>query len=289
MARIRSIHPEQWTDDQFVTTSPLARLIALGVRNEADDNGIFEWNPIKLKMRLLPADNCDVGVLLSELEATNQIWRYEVGGRHYGMIRSFQRYQKPKKPTFYYPTPSVPLPNGYELSKLYFQSGSVPVPHQYGNSPSDGENRDRDRDRDRERNKTKTTTYSSPRSATGPAAPAGDDEDDNKDDNQADGQPIRNNGVPFKDIVDLYHDKLPELPACAKLTDTRKGYIRQRWQEDLPDIDAWGRYFDIVRKSDFLMGKLPGVNGKPPFRADLEWLTRPTNIVKVIEGKYHRG
>ena len=75
MARIRSIHPEQWTDDQFVTTSPLARLVALGIRNEADDNGVFEWNPIKLKMRLLPADNCDMDSLLGELLSTKQIRR----------------------------------------------------------------------------------------------------------------------------------------------------------------------------------------------------------------------
>jgi hypothetical protein len=49
--RIRSLHPEQFTDDQFVSCSPLARLLALGVRNQSDDNGIFEWNPVKLKMR----------------------------------------------------------------------------------------------------------------------------------------------------------------------------------------------------------------------------------------------
>lgn len=29
MARIRSTHPEQWSDDQFVSCSPLARLLAL--------------------------------------------------------------------------------------------------------------------------------------------------------------------------------------------------------------------------------------------------------------------
>ena len=110
------------------------------------------------------------------------------------------------------------------------------------------------------------------------AAPAGDADSG-----------IRNNGVPYRDIVAMYHRLLPELPTCAKLTDTRKGYLRQRWQEDLPDLDAWTRYFEIVRDSDFLMGRTPGTQGKPPFRADLEWLTKPSNIVKIIEGKYHRG
>ena len=93
--------------------------------------------------------------------------------------------------------------------------------------------------------------------------------------------------VPFVEIIDLYHRLLPELPRCAKLTDRRKGNIRQRWQQDLSDLPAWEDYFGrIVRDSDFLMGQSVGTNGKPPFRADLEWLVNPNNIVKVCEGKY---
>ena len=57
MARIRSLHPGQWTDEAFVAVSPLARLLALGLRNEADDEGVFPWKPVTLRMRLLPADN----------------------------------------------------------------------------------------------------------------------------------------------------------------------------------------------------------------------------------------
>lgn len=137
MARIRSTHPEQWTDDQFVTCSPHARLLALGIRNEADDNGIFEWNPIKLKMRLLPADNVDIEALLQELLATNQVIQFEAEGRKFGLIRSFQRYQRPKKPSFIHPIPTEPLPNGYRVSDKYSPTGSEPVPHQSGNSRSD--------------------------------------------------------------------------------------------------------------------------------------------------------
>lgn len=95
--------------------------------------------------------------------------------------------------------------------------------------------------------------------------------------------------VPFSKIVDLYHEKLPELPRCVKLTNQRKGYIRQRWQEDLPDMEEWGKYFEIVKQSKFLLGKVKGSDNRPPFRADLAWLCKPENIVKIIEGKYHRG
>lgn len=95
--------------------------------------------------------------------------------------------------------------------------------------------------------------------------------------------------VPFRQIVDLYHSKLPSLQRCEKLTKNRKGYIRQRWTEDLPSLQAWANYFDDVSKSDFLMGKVPGRQGQAPFRAHLEWLTRPANFTKVLEGTYHRG
>ncbi len=105
MPRIRSQHPGQWTDDEFVACSPLARLIVLAVRNEADDNGIFEWNPVKLKMRLLPADNCDVEALLEESASRNQIKPFEHEGKKYGAIRNFGKFQRVKKPVYIYPLP----------------------------------------------------------------------------------------------------------------------------------------------------------------------------------------
>lgn len=158
MPRIRSIHPEQWTDDKFVTCEPLARLLALGLRNEADDNGIFDWNPIKLKMRLLPADNCDVEALLERLQCTEQIFRFtdEDTGKTFGMIRNFQRYQKPKKPSFTRPVPTGPLPSGYSLSKAFrsedfsgaSRSGtdSEPVRNRSANPAAEGEVRGREKE-----------------------------------------------------------------------------------------------------------------------------------------------
>lgn len=105
----------------------------------------------------------------------------------------------------------------------------------------------------------------------------------------ADPPPASSADCPAQRIVDLYHEKLPELPRCEKLTPMRRGYLRQRWREDLETLDDWVAFFADVRKSDFLMGKRPGRDGRPPFRADLEWLTRPANYAKFIEGKYHRA
>lgn len=94
---------------------------------------------------------------------------------------------------------------------------------------------------------------------------------------------------PIQQIVGLYHEILtPPCPRLEKLTPTREGYLRQRWREDLKSLDEWRNYFTDVKASVFLTGRAPGHDKKPPFIADLEWLTRPSNFAKVSEGKYHR-
>ena len=96
--------------------------------------------------------------------------------------------------------------------------------------------------------------------------------------------------IPFKKIVDLYHKLLPDLPKCEILNKTREGYIRQRWQDKkhgLPTLTHWENYFLHVSRSRFLMGQAEPQNGRKPFRANLEWLTKLSNYTKVYEDKYH--
>lgn len=92
---------------------------------------------------------------------------------------------------------------------------------------------------------------------------------------------------PVRKIVDLYHELLPELPTVQKITDTRRGYIQQRWREDLKELEHWRNFFNHVRQSDFLMGRAQPKPGQAPFLADLEWLTKPGNFAKIAEEKYH--
>lgn len=54
-------------------------------------------------------------------------------------------------------------------------------------------------------------------------------------------------------------------------------------------VDWWSNLFAEVAKSQFLTGKIPGQNGKRPFRADLEWATGPVNLGKILSGKYDDG
>jgi hypothetical protein len=98
MARIRSIHPGLFTDEAFMTASPHARLLIIGIWTEAWDDGVFEWKPLTLKARLFPVDAVNVADLLAELAGLDFVKQFETGGKQYGAIRNFQKYQRPKKP-----------------------------------------------------------------------------------------------------------------------------------------------------------------------------------------------
>lgn len=92
---------------------------------------------------------------------------------------------------------------------------------------------------------------------------------------------------PHQDIVDLYHEILPELPRVKVWDEQRQGFLRSRWREDAKrqNLDWWRRFFTAVRTSPWLMGQVPGREGRV-FVCTLEWLIRPTNFRKVIEGHY---
>ena len=75
MPKARLLRPDFWTDERVVSVSPLARLLFQGMWNYACDNGHLDDSAIQLKMRILPADNCDVGELIDELLATGMVIR----------------------------------------------------------------------------------------------------------------------------------------------------------------------------------------------------------------------
>lgn len=100
MARIRSIHPGLFTDEAFAGLSMAARVLLLGIWTESDDQGVFEWKPISLKMRLFPVDNVNVASLLEELSGANVIRNFSFEGKPLGAVRNFCKYQRPKTPKY---------------------------------------------------------------------------------------------------------------------------------------------------------------------------------------------
>ncbi len=97
-----------------------------------------------------------------------------------------------------------------------------------------------------------------------------------------------NGSCPHSDIIDLYHSLLPELPAVKKSLwagSNRERLLRARWRQSPQHqtLDFWSNLFSYVSKSDFLMGR-----NSANFRGcTLEWIVKPANFIKIIEGNYH--
>ena len=94
---------------------------------------------------------------------------------------------------------------------------------------------------------------------------------------------------PHDEIIKIYHETLPTLRRVREWNTQRKKLLKQRWAEkpERQNLDYWRRYFEYVNKSDFLTGRVNGTGDRKSFTADLEWLIRPQNFVKVVEGKYN--
>mgnify|MGYP001773940877 CR=1 FL=1 len=111
---------------------------------------------------------------------------------------------------------------------------------------------------------------------------------------RSDQKPSKKPDCPYKKIVELYHQILPDLPEVRVLNPKRRSQIKARWQSTVGvngqrecwNLEFWEKYFNYVRTCPFLMGQSQPSPGRPVFFADLEWLTNATNFAKVIEGKY---
>jgi uncharacterized protein YdaU (DUF1376 family) len=100
------------------------------------------------------------------------------------------------------------------------------------------------------------------------------------------------------EVINLYHQHLPTLRKVEVWNAARQGYLRQRWREVAEELSKsqvidssnvlgwWGEFFQHVGKSKFLTGRVNSKDGRA-FAADLEWILKPSNFAKIVEGKYH--
>jgi hypothetical protein len=95
MARSRNIKPGFFLNDQLAEVEPLGRLLFAGLWTVADREGRLEDRPKRIKVEVLPYDNCDVDHLLDELHKRNFIKRYEVDGKRYIQITNWHKHQNP--------------------------------------------------------------------------------------------------------------------------------------------------------------------------------------------------
>lgn len=106
---------------------------------------------------------------------------------------------------------------------------------------------------------------------------------------------------PVARIVSAYHELMPENPKVKVLNDKRKRAIAARWREAATltckpfgystveeGLKAWRAFFAVCAESNFLTGRAKAQPGKPPFIADIDFLTSPEAFAKCLENKYHR-
>ena len=81
------------------------------------------------------------------------------------------------------------------------------------------------------------------------------------------------------EIHALFNEKLHELKKVLKLNLNRKTLIQDRIK-DLPTRKDWELFFDKIKYSNFLMGRVTG------FEATFDWILKDSNFLKIIEGNY---
>jgi hypothetical protein len=286
MSRIRSLHPRQWTDEDFVECSMAARLLALGLRNEADDNGVFEWKPRGLKMKLFAADDVDVAALLEELAINRQVIRFEVDGRPYGAIRNFRLYQNPRTPTAVHPLPAEfeayvgqrdAAPDGEKRGpgRPRKQRDAETRSSQDGGFPQIAENNSQ---REREREKKDISPSDSPISELTGAQP-----DAEPDPVSSDLGPLPK-GEETEEAFDAFEAMRREIvPGCRSIqrSPDRRRKLAARLR-DYGGLAGWRNALATIRGSPFLRGE----TSRNGFVAEIDWLLKPENLRKVLEGNY---
>jgi hypothetical protein len=252
----RYLKPGVRDSEAIDNLSPQAENIFYRLLVTVDDFGRFDARPAMIKAQCFPIKE-SVSInkckeLLEELSRANLILLYEVQGKPYLQMCKWDNIPRAKESKY-------PAHEGTCI-QLYTD---VPLTETETETKT----------------KTKTDISISPPS----------------------GEPEEKTGLPkcfHEEVIDLYHIHLPTLRKVEIWNETRKGYLRQRWREVALELSAakpitaqdvlnwWAEFFTHIGTSKFLTGRVNDKSGRS-FVADLEWILKPSNFAKIVEGKYH--
>lgn len=153
-------------------------------------------------------------------------------------------------------------------------------------------------EREEEDNSTLTSFECLSESAPLPDAPASEPEEKNPRIDLDRPDPHTRPGeipCPHRRIIEVYEAILPELPRVRVWRTQQAADLRARWREKLREgkfsdeesgVDYFRRFFGYVRRSEFLMGRRSGRDGRT-FRNCLAWMVKAKNFDGIVDGKYH--
>lgn len=312
MARIRSIKPEYWTAEQVMELSLSARLLFIGLWNFCDDAGIHPAKVKTLKAEVFPSDDLtstDIRRMIDECIIQGLVVEYESEGEMYWQVTGWH-HQKIDRPSFKHPRPCGDVPEGSakrrseNLKKSTIRAENSTNYQRAFDEYSTNDQRAFDErsppeGKGEEGSKPISLANASSPLSEGPEPPTLVDKSESLT-LVPDFPPM---ACPVEKLVSLYHELMPRNPRCKVLNQTRRKSIAARWKEassldtfpfnggydtQARGLECWREFFAICGDSDFLTGRSPPTQGRPPFVADLDFLMSPSAFVKTLENKYHR-
>jgi hypothetical protein len=97
VARIRTIKPAFFMNEELAELPPLTRLLYIGLWTQADREGRMEDRPRRIKASVLPYDECDIDAMLEALQESGHILRYEADSGRYIEVVNFTKHQAPNQ------------------------------------------------------------------------------------------------------------------------------------------------------------------------------------------------
>jgi hypothetical protein len=126
MARIRSVKPEIWKNEDLAALGYPSVIMFIGLLQHADMAGRGEDRPGRLKAEIFPYQNEDVRALMDGLEERKLITRYEVDGQAYYWVRKFREHQRITGKEAETGSKRPPAPDDHDVPRLPPRTSPTP-------------------------------------------------------------------------------------------------------------------------------------------------------------------
>ena len=257
MARIRTIKPKFWDDIKIGRISRDARLLYVGMWSFSDDMGVVIGDSIWLKSKVFPYDQIQVQQFekwMNELVINGFICLLSYNEERFIYLPNFTRHQVVNKPNY----EDLNLPK--HLIDSIKNEIHVPFTEQSRNNHVPfteqsvliiG------------RGKGEEYIYPIPPMGANPP------------------EELESEKINYNDLMETFNSMFNgKLPKVSSMTDKRKKSVSARASEhgknSIMDV------FHNVLQSSFLLGR----NDKN-WRCDFDWIFKPTNFIKILEGNYN--
>lgn len=291
MARARNIKPAFFKNADLVETAFETRLLFAGLWTLADREGRLLDRPKQIKMELFPADNVDVDTCLNDLSKFGFVSRYVADGKRVIQIVNFSKHQIPHGKEA-----DSQLPDEHGVYTVHERNKSGLVTGNFSTYTSQEQCKH-----------SASTVQEQCEHPLNPESPILNPEiktllSESDDSNASPAETKTDNVVkidsakpqiPYQQIIDAYHEALPELPAVRLQTEARRKAIKSRWMQMLNSdrgdgtlrytdaesgIRWWAQYFNHVRHNSHWLG-----DNDRGWTADFDWLLNLNNFTKVLE------